>query len=182
MLTFVTLASFFIGLLISSYCRLYLALCCVVDSWVMLVGHAIKKREALISLCRLSADPIIRSYLERLLQEEKFLRKCIVLGKRVFLKQSKEIVLTFHEMEMEFLYRIQKLYSQFEKLSEDLPSWQEFKELSENFLAADNLFSFETMAFEQAVEKYEDLRTKPILQLAKEIFRFSAIPEVRFGR
>ncbi|WP_213358302.1 hypothetical protein [Chlamydiifrater phoenicopteri] len=183
MLVVVALVSFIIGLLFSSYCRLYLALCCITDSWSLLVGHAIKKREALISLCRLSANPVVRSqYLDRLLQEEQFLKNCISLKKRNFLKQAREAVPTFHEMEAEFLNRTKNLYSLLELALGESFSQKQFKELSENFWAADNLFSFETTVFEQAVEKYEDLRTKPTLQLAKEVFRFSSVPEVKFNR
>lgn len=164
----VLLISVLLGAFSGGYCQLYYLIKHVVISWEILLTHAIAKRQALLSL---SVSPAHTHSLE---QEIAFLNQYHHLSWRTFLKESHTILFALREMEE----------SQEHTVKEILDSLHGEKSICaiEEFWAQDNLFSFETSAYEQAVDKYVKNRTRPSLWLAAQCFRFLDLPIIQFHR
>lgn len=168
----VLFSSICLGAIFGAYCQLYYLIQTVLFSWKLLSRHAIAKRQALLSLA------VCGGYsTTRLSQEIAFLTQYRHISWRQFLKYGYDILFAFNEMED----------TQQQLLKEVLESLQNRNEKEiilfiENFWASDNLFAFESTAYEQAVEKYLKQRSRPMLWLVSQVFRFLDLPVVCFSR
>ncbi|WP_201456381.1 hypothetical protein [Chlamydia sp. 17-3921] len=161
------------GALLGAYLQLYYAVFNVSLAWETLVKHAIAKRQALISLAQLLKKK--HSLLE---QEVAFLSEHQNMSWRVFLRNGYTILFAFREMEESLPQAMSELFEFLESCEDQ----DEALLLIEDFWASDNLFAFETAAYEQAVDKYLKQRQQASLWFAQSLFRFLDIPEIRFGR
>lgn len=171
-LVFVVIFSVLLGAFLGAYCQLYYLVKNIMLSWESLLSHAIAKRQALLSLSRSGnfSSP-------RLSQETEFLTQHHKMSWRGFLKHGYDILFAFQEMEEtlpQLVHEIVESIGEHER--EDIVS------LLEDFWARDNLFAFETAAYEQAVEKYLKQRSSPSLWIASRLFRFLDLPMICFSR
>ncbi|WP_021828667.1 hypothetical protein [Chlamydia gallinacea] len=168
----VLFSSVCLGVVFGAYCQLYYLIQTVLLSWKLLSRHAIAKRQALLSLA------VFGGYsTTRLSQEIDFLTQYHHISWRQFLKYGYDILFAFSEMED----------AQQQLLKEILESLQDRNEKEiipfiEDFWASDNLFAFESTAYEQAVEKYLKQRSRPIFWLVSQVFHFLDLPAVCFSR
>ncbi|WP_117274642.1 hypothetical protein [Chlamydia poikilotherma] len=170
-LVFVVIFSVLFGAFLGAYCQLYYLVKNIMLSWECLLSHAIAKRQALLSLSVNFASP-------RLSQEAEFLTQHHKMSWRKFLKHGYDILFAFQEMEK----TLPKLVHQ---ILESIGEHHECEAIVcslEDFWARDNLFAFETAAYEQAVEKYLKQRSSPSLWIASKLFRFLDLPRIYFSR
>ncbi|MEF9496919.1 hypothetical protein [Chlamydia sp. 04-14] len=170
-LVFVVVFSVLFGAFLGAYCQLYYLIKNIMLSWRCLLSHAIAKRQALLALSRDFASP-------RLSQETEFLKQHHKMSWREFLKHGYDILFAFQEME-------ETLPELFQEILDSIAEHHEREDVVcslEDFWARDNLFAFETAAYEQAVEKYLKQRSSPSLWLASRLFRFLELPMIYFAR
>ncbi|WP_279447072.1 hypothetical protein [Chlamydia psittaci] len=170
---FVAIFSVLLGAFLGAYCQLYYLVKNIMISWECLLSHAIAKRQALLSLASLGNIKI-----SRLSQETEFLLSHHRVLWRDFLKYGYDILFAFQEME-ETLPQI--VHEILETLGEHHQQ-ETAVQFIEDFWARDNLFAFETAAYEQAVEKYLKQRSRPSLWVASRVFRFLDLPVIHFSR
>ncbi|WP_348663269.1 hypothetical protein [Chlamydia vaughanii] len=172
-LVFVIFFGVLSGSILGAYCQLYYLIKNITFSWESLLSHAIAKRQALHSLA------VLGNYTtERLSQEIEFLTQYHKVSWKVFLKHGYDILFAFSEMEESQGQLVHDILGAVEQRNEEIEIIQSI----EDFWASDNLFAFETAAYEQAVEKYLKQRSRPALWLVARIFRFLDLPDVRFCR
>ncbi|BAE80884.1 conserved hypothetical protein [Chlamydia felis Fe/C-56] len=172
-LVFVIIFSVLLGACLGAYCQLYYLVKNIMFSWEALLSHAIAKRRALLSLSILGKLTI-----PRLSQETEFLCQHHKISWRIFLKHSYDILFAFQEMEETLPQLVQEIL---EAVGENHEQESIVRSL-EDFWARDNLFAFETSAYEQAVEKYLKQRSSASLWVASRMFRFLDLPMIHFSR
>ncbi|EPP36116.1 hypothetical protein CP10881SC42_0110 [Chlamydia avium] len=160
------------GAVLGAYCQLYYLIKTVLLSWVALSRHAIAKRQALLSLAALGGYPTAR-----LSQEIAFLTQYHSISWKQFLKYGYDILFAFKEMEDTQRELLQEILDSLQDRGE-----REIIQSIEDFWANDNLFAFESTAYEQAVEKYLRYRSRPTFWLVSKIFCFLDLPAVSFSR
>lgn len=158
------------GAVLGGFCQLYYAVKNIVFSWNILSGHALAKRQAMLGVSFLPAEERIR-----LNKEVRFLSEYHNVPWKRFLRYGYDILFAFQEMEESLPLRIQHIFSSSNVQGEDYLRLEEF-------WARDNLFAFETTAYEQAVESYMRLRDKPTMRLSVWVFRFLDLPHIQFHR
>lgn len=169
---FVVIFSVLLGAFLGAYCQLYYLVKNIMISWECLLSHAIAKRQALLSLASLGNIKI-----SRLSQETEFLLSHHRVPGEIF-KIRLRYSFAFQEME-ETLPQI--VHEILETLGEHHQQ-ETAVQFIEDFWARDNLFAFETDAYEQAVEKYLKQRSRPSLWVASRVFRFLDLPVIHFSR
>ncbi|EPP34434.1 hypothetical protein CP10139811_0624 [Chlamydia ibidis] len=141
-------------------------------SWYALTAHALAKRVALSLL----ASDEVRQPLSR---EIEFLETYRKMSWRKFLKYSYDILFAFSEMEQALSAKLEIVISSLDNMHN---SNNDIVGVIEDFWARDNLFAFETAAYEQAVDKYLAKRTQITLWPVAFLFRFFDLPVIRFQR
>ncbi|WP_375793989.1 hypothetical protein O1W69_02105 [Chlamydia sp. 12-01] len=172
-LVFVVIFSIVFGAFLGAYCQLYYLVKNIMLSWECLLSHAIAKRQALLSLS-ISGNLT----LPRLSQETEFLTLHHKVSWREFLKHGYDILFAFQEMEETLPKLVHEILESIESNHEQ----ETIARSIEDFWSRDNLFAFETAAYEQAVEKYLKQRSSPSLWIASRLFRFLDLPMINFSR
>ncbi|ANH78661.1 hypothetical protein [Candidatus Chlamydia sanziniae] len=169
----VIMVSIACGALLGAYCQLYCSIKNVLLCWEALVTHAIAKRQALITLGSFSSEEN-----SQLIQEVDFLLKYHHVSWRMFLRKSYDILFAFKDMEDVLPQRLHDLL----EISQQVNDQNDVLLCLENFWASDNLFAFETAAYEQAVGRYLQQRSRVSLCLVRWLFRFLNFPVIEFNR